>query len=173
LRLLRASKISRCALTLKNAQAIWSLGEWPDDYEGCAPPEEPADEEDESGEDTGHDFEEDEEDLDLDDEELSDLDATPDGYTCSDLGNGLELCEEDDEEDEEGDDEGQGAGAGSANGGAWLGFDGSGEENHASSVESVGGCQAGAPVDGGLLLAVLILSGLVVSRRRRAAEHTV
>ena len=164
-------KISRCALSLTNAQALWNLGEWPDDPQGCRPPGEPSDEDDDSSEDTGHDFDEEDEDLDLDEEELGDLDSTPEGYTCSDLGNGLELCEEDDEEDDEESDPGQGAGAGSANGGAWLGYADAGDASQPNSGESVGGCQAAAPLGHGPLLALLALLGFTWMRRRRVCAN--
>ena len=164
-------KISRCVLTLKSAQGWWNLGEWPDDGEGCVPPGDLSDEDEESDEesdDSGHYLDEEDEELDLDDEELGDLDATPDGYTCSDLGNGLELCEE---EDEEGDDEesGQGAGAGSANGGSWAGYAAAGGLDGESSDETVGGCQAGSSADPSLLLALLALAFGLALRRRESA----
>ena len=162
-------KISRCVLTLKSAQGWWNLGEWPEDGEGCAPPSDISEEDeetDEESDESAHYLDEEDEDLDLDDEELGDLDATPDGYTCSDLGNGLELCEEEDEEGD-GDEAAQGAGAGSANGGSWAGYAAAdGGVDADSGDETVGGCQAGAPADPSLLFAVLALVRGFALRRR-------
>lgn len=175
-------KISRCTLSLTSLQALWDLGIWPDEQEGCTPSGETT-ERDESDEDAGHDFDEEDEDLDLEEGDLSDLDSTPDGYTCSDLGNGLELCEDaadssadssDDNSDDSADDsaeedgnDGQGAGAGSAIGGMWSAVAYSNEDSAEHSEESVAGCQAGGQLGDSLLVALSILLGLAVTRRRR------
>jgi MYXO-CTERM domain-containing protein len=175
-------KISRCTLSLTSLQALWDLGIWPDEQEGCTPSGETT-ERDESDEDAGHDFDEEDEDLDLEEGDLSDLDSTPDGYACSDLGNGLELCEDaadssadsgDDNSDDSADDsaeedgnDGQGAGAGSAIGGMWSAVAYSNEDSAEHSEESVAGCQAGGQLGDSLLVALSILLGLAVTRRRR------
>lgn len=165
-------KISRCALTLQNSQALWNLGVWPDEQEGCTPTGDDAESDDES-EDTGHDFDEEDEELDLEEDDLSDLDSAPEGYTCSDLGNGVELCEadgeSDDESDESDDEEGQGAGAGSAYGGTWLGGATYGSPDGAQEHSDPGlaGCQAGGELGDSLGLLFSILLGLAVTRRRR------
>lgn len=171
-------KISRCALTLKSAHLLWSLGEWPDDLEGCAPADDEtdedssADDDSSSSDESGHHFDDDEDELDLDDEELGDLDSTPEGYTCSDLGNGIELCESDDDEEEEEEESNAGAGVGSAAGGSWTNFAASGEgENAPSAEESVAGCQAGSSADPSLVLSWLLLVGLALARRRTARVH--
>jgi hypothetical protein len=57
-------KISRCTLSLTSLQALWDLGIWPDEQEGCTPSGETT-ERDESDEGAGHDFDEEDEDLDL------------------------------------------------------------------------------------------------------------
>jgi MYXO-CTERM domain-containing protein len=175
-------KISRCTLSLTSLQALWDLGIWPDEQEGCTPSGETT-ERDESDEGAGHDFDEEDEDLDLEEGDLSDLDSTPDGYACSDLGNGLELCEDaadssadssDDNSDDSADDsaeedgnDGQGAGAGSAIGGMWSAVAYSNEDSAEHSEESVAGCQAGGQLGDSLLVALSILLGLAVTRRRR------
>lgn len=163
-------KISRCVLSLENAQALWNLGVWPDGQEGCGPPDQVADEAD-PDEDSGHDYDEDDEALDLDEDELGDLDSPPVGYTCSDLGNGLELCEED-EDTEDDEEDGQGASAGSAAGGVWLGATASYDPAPGHDEEGVGGCQAGSRNGDTLALVFAILVGLVVTRRRRAVPLT-
>jgi hypothetical protein len=169
-------KISYCGMRLVNIQNMITLGLWHDTGACDDSDREDSDSEDE---DTGDDYSA-EDDLDIGEDDLGDLDATPDGYECDELAGGIEYCEpsgdDGDDEDEEGasddsddddqDEGGQGAGPGAAVGGAWI--QGAATNDDAfGSEEQVAGCQAGGGAGDSLPAALVVCFGLVAVLRRR------
>ena len=93
------------------------------------------------------------EDVDDKGDDLGDLDNDPDGYTCTDVGGGVEVCEPDEDEDDS-----TGTAPGTAAGGGWSGGDDSSDE--------VAGCQGAAGSGAAAPWVLMALLLLAVVRRR-------